>query len=279
MKYRLQLQYFGESGEGSQAAAGESGESTQAAAAPGENDQAAADEETFESLIAKGGKYKADFDKKVQGIISERVKESKAQKARIAATAPILQTLAAKYGVDSNDIDAIAKAVAADDSYIEEAAYEAGMTVEQYRNMEAIKQENERLRAAQEEAARQAAADQQIAIWQKEADELKQQFPTFDLNVLLQNEQARMLIGKGVSLKNTFIACNADNILEGAMAYTAQTVAQKTADTIASKGGRPRENGLSGQASASSRIDVSKLTNEQMAEINRRVMAGERIKL
>ena len=85
------------------------------------------------------------------------------------------------------------------------------------------------------------------------------------------------MLGAGVSVKAAFEALHHEEIMAGAMQYTAKTIAKKTADGIASRNNRPVENGLGAQASANVRADVSKLTKADRAEIARRVARGERI--
>ena len=56
---------------------------------------AQAQEESFESLIE--GKYKQDFQKRVQGIVRDRLKGQKQQLDRLT---PVLDTLGQLYGVE-----------------------------------------------------------------------------------------------------------------------------------------------------------------------------------
>jgi hypothetical protein len=85
------------------------------------------------------------------------------------------------------------------------------------------------------------------------------------------------MLSAGVGVKAAFQALHHDDIMSGAMHYTAQTIAKKTADNIASRQSRPVEAGLNSQASAQVKTDVSKLTKEDRREIARRVARGEMI--
>jgi hypothetical protein len=273
--YMLHLQQFadgGNSGDASQAAAGTTGEGTEQAAAAGNETRA-----TFKDLIK--GEYKEDYDKAVQKIVRQRFSRAKADEEKLNKVAPILQALASKYGTDAEDIDSIAKYIEEDDELYEEAALKAGLTVDQYKRFSRMEAENQRLQAERERNEQRIAAQQQYNIWLEESEKLKAEFPDFDLNTSLPDERFQRLLKNGVGLREAYIALDADRILPGAMAYTAQQVAKKTAESIAQRGLRPMEGGMSGQASAKAGTDVSKLSNAEIAEYVRRAQRGEIITL
>lgn len=268
MLYKLLLQQFAEAGDASQAAAG-SGEGTEQAAAANET------KASFEDLIK--GDYKDDYEKAVTKIVRQRFAGAKANEDKLAKMAPIMEALASKYGADVNDLDSIAKFVDEDESLYEDAAYKAGMTVDQYKRFSRIEAENQRLTAEREANEQRRAAQAQYEAWLEEAEQIKAEFPKFDLNVALQNEDFQRLLRNRVDLRTAYVACDLDNILPDVMAYTAQQVARKTSDTIARRGNRPMEGGMSGQASAKAGTDVSKLSANEIADLVRRATAGERI--
>ena len=273
--YMLHLQQFadgGNSGDASQAAAGTTGEGTEQAAAAGNETRA-----TFEDLIK--GEYKEDYDKAVQKIVRQRFSRAKADEEKLNKMAPILQALASKYGTDAEDIDSIAKYIEEDDELYEEAALKAGLTVDQYKRFSRMEAENQRLQAERQLNEQRRVAQQQYDIWLEESEKLKAEFPDFDLNTYLPDERFQRLLKNVVGLREAYIALDADRILPGAMAYTAQQVAKKTAASIAQRGLRPMEGALSGQASSKAKTDVSKMTNAEIAEYVRRASRGERIAL
>ena len=273
--YMLHLQQFadgGNSGDASQAAAGTTGEGTEQAAAAGNETKA-----TFEDLIK--GEYKEDYDKAVQKIVRQRFSRAKADEEKLNKMAPILQALASKYGTDAEDIDSIAKYIEEDDELYEEAALKAGLTVDQYKRFSRMEAENQRLQAERQLNEQRRIAQQQYDIWLEQSEKVKAEFPDFDLNTYLSDERFQSLLRNGVGLREAYIALDADRILPGAMAYTAQQVAKKTAESIAQRGLRPMEGALSGQASSKAKTDVSKMTNAEIAEYVRRASRGERIAL
>lgn len=265
-------------GDGTGEASAEAAETAAAGQNEGEKEQGstAAAKASFEDLIK--GEYKEDYDKSVQKLLNRRFAKAKADTERLNTLDPVIRTLADKYGVDPTDVNALVDAVNGDNSLIEEKAFEMGLTPEQYRNIAKINYENERLKAQATAVQREAQAQAQLEKWNAEAEQVKQSFPDFDFQTALQNEDFSRLLKAGVDVKSAYFATNADGILSGAMKYTAQTVAQKTADTIAARGNRPTENGLSSQASARVETDVSKLTNQQIAELVARASRGETIR-
>lgn len=278
-RFKLYLQQFADGGDAgagvsSQDAAESTGEATQ---------QDAAAEETrvpFDELIK--GDYKEDYDKSVQKIVRQRFSKAKADEAKLTKIAPILQALASKYGVDADDIDGIARYVGEDDALYEEAAYEKGLTVDQYKHLMALENENHRMKVERERNEQRRAANEWYNQKSQEAEQLKAEFPDFDLDTMMANENFVRLIHPqnpyAVGIREAYLALKADEILPEAMSYTAKQVAAKTANTIAKRGNRPVEGGMSGQASSKAKTDVSRLTNDEIAEYVRRAsVGGERI--
>ena len=107
----------------------------------------------FEALIK--GKYKEQYDARVQDTVQKRLKGQKEIVEKYNALTPTLETIAKKYGVDASDIEALNKAIDEDDSYYEQEAIEKGMTVQQLKEVKKMERENAALKAQMEEAQRQ----------------------------------------------------------------------------------------------------------------------------
>ena len=282
--YVLQLQMFadggaeggtgGASGETSQDAAGSTGEGTEQDAAAETQQET---KTTFEELIK--GEYKDDYDKAVQKIMRQRFAKSearaKANEEQLSKVAPILQALASKYGVDATDVDSIAKYVDEDDALYEDAAYKAGMDVNQYKTYVRVMAENQRLVAERQANEQRRAMNEQVQRWRAEEQQIKAEFPAFDLDSLMQDERFGRMVQTGVPLRNAYIAMEADHILPEAMSFAARQGARKAQETIAQRGSRPMEGGMSGQAASKVKADVSKLSNAEIAEMAAKIMRGE----
>lgn len=274
--YVLRLQRFAEggsegadSGVASQDAAGSAGEATS-------QDAAAEAQETrvsFDELIK--GEYKEDYDKAVQKIVRQRFAKAKANEEQLSKVTPILQALASKYGCDAADVDAIAQYVGEDDALYEDAALQAGMTVDQYKQYARVMAENQRLIAERQANEQRRAMNAKVAQWREEEKAIKAEFPGFDLDSMIQDDTFNRMVQDGVSLRNAYIAMEADSILPAAMSYAAQQGARKAQATIAQRGSRPMEGGMSGQAASKVKTDVSKMSNAEIADMAARIMRGE----
>jgi hypothetical protein len=233
----------------------------------------------FEALIK--GEYKDLYDAKVQDTVQKRVKSSKeSEKEAIEkynALSPILEILSKKHGVDATDTKALLKAIEEDDSYFEEEALEKGISVEELKRVRKIERENTTLKKQMEEQNRRENAAQRYAAWIDQAKEAKNLYPTLDLDVEAKNPDFLKLLHAGIDVGNAYLVIHKDEILPAAMQYTAKQVEQKLANNMIANRSRPTENGNSSQGASITKSDVSQLTKEDRAEINRRVGRGERI--
>ena len=118
-------------------------------------------EETFDDLIK--GRFKKDYDARVQKAVKDRVKNLKSAKERLDKMEKANQILAMYYGVDAKDAEALANAVEHDDRFFEDKALEMGLDVGTYRNLQQTRMENEQLRQYQQNMEAQESARQIIA--------------------------------------------------------------------------------------------------------------------
>ena len=232
-------------------------------------DSATPERPSFKDLIK--GDYKAEADEYIQGLMDKRFKAHKDMETKMRAQDEILATVAGKYNVDAANLDALREAVMNDDSLYEERAMQEGLTVEQLKRVEQAEAKNRMYEAQQQ----QLQAQQQVSVWQQQAADVKKNFPDFDLNSELQNDTFRRQLQLGIDMQSAYVAAHQAEILQGAMQYTAQEVRKATAQEIASRGQRPRENAQAGQAASTAGKDVSKLTRADREALSRRAMAGE----
>lgn len=229
----------------------------------------------FEKLIK--GDYKDSFDAKVQDIVQKRLKGTKEITDKYNALAPTLETLAKKYGVDVNDINALNAAIEDDDSYFEEEALEKGITVQQLKDIRKMEKENAELKRQMREQAAQQNASKQYAAWMEQAESAKQVYPSFDLSAEMQNPRFVDLLRSNVDVRTAYEVLHKDEIIPAAMQFTAQKVEQKLTNKIIANGARPTENGINSQSAAQVKSDVSQLSKADLAEIAKRVARGEKI--
>lgn len=279
---KINLQLFAEGGEGATASSGD-GADTGVQADPAANQGVEANPEAKEDRQQAYAKFKNDFKDEyksdVESMMKDRLKNIHSEKdelnRRITTLNPLVEMLSTKYGVEPTDIEGLVKAFEEDDSNYEQAAYARDMSVEQFRAVDKIERENRSYREQEEQRKRQ----EQIARWNQEADELKKIYPNFDPETELKNEQFKKLLGSGVDMRTCYEVAHKDDIMRGAMQFTAEKAAEKVANSVMANASRPSENGLSSQAAAVSRLDINNLSREQMADLKRRAANGESINL
>lgn len=229
----------------------------------------------FDELIK--GEFKDLYDARVQSIVKDRLGDVKQMKAKLASVSPVLELLAQRYGLDTEDPDALLEAVEQDDAYWEQAADEVGMTVEQYRAMQKLERENQRLRQVQEVTLREEAVTRKVQEWEEQGRALQETYPDFDLQGECRNPQFVSLLRNGVDVKTAYEVLHMDEIKHGVAAGAAKAAERAVTATIQAKGMRPTENGAVGQGGILVKDDVTKLTRADRAEIIRRVARGEKI--
>ena len=230
----------------------------------------------FEELIK--GEYKDLYSAKVQDTIQKRLKGQQETIDRYNALTPTLEMLAKKYGVKSDDIEALNKAIEEDDAYYEEEAMQKGISVEQLKQIRKMERENADLRRQMQERQTKENADRMYAGWLQQAESVKAVYPTFDLRAELENTQFVNLLRNNIDVRTAYEVLHKDEIIPAAMQFTAKAVEQKLTNKIMSGGARPVENGMSSQSAAVVKSDVSQLSKADRAEIIRRVQRGEKIR-
>lgn len=233
----------------------------------------------YEDLIK--GDYKEEHSQYMEKVIKDRLKNSKQEAAELRqqmdSMNPIMDLLAAKYGVDGKDLKALAKAIEEDDAYYEREANDKGISVEQLKQMRKMEHENSVLKTKMQETMQQDQIRRDIEEWMRQGEEVKKLYPSFDFQTESQNKDFNDLITRGIPVKTAFEIVHHDEIMGGAMQYTAQQVAQKVTQNIQSRAKRPSENGVSSNSGIVTKTDVHSLSKADRAEIARRAASGERI--
>ena len=230
----------------------------------------------FKELI--DGEYKEEFTEMFQQRFDRRFKDYKNLEAQVNQVQPIIDMLMQKYKITDGDIEALSKAIDTDDTYWEEAAEEAGLTVEQYKAVQKLERENAEFRRAAQQAEGQKQMEAQVSDWYKQAEAVKQIYPDFDLKVESQNRDFLGLLKAGIPVQQAYETMHLSELVSGAARVAAQQAEQNVVAGIKSKASRPSENGTSSQSSATIKSDVSSLTRADREEIARRVARGETIK-
>ena len=218
----------------------------------------------FESLIK--GKYKEQYDSKVQDTVRKRLRSSHETVEKYRSLAPMLELLGQHYGVAAEDVQALTKAVEADDTFYREQAQAQGMAPEQLRMMRSLERQNDQLR----QAARDMQRQRMMEVWKAQAEEARNTYPEFDMNAECQNPRFRQLLLSGVDVDTAYLVLHRDAVVQSAR--------QMVANSVAAGAARPSENGTSGQGGTVSRYDVAAMTKKEREAIRLRAARGEQIR-
>ena len=234
----------------------------------------------FHALLQ--GEYRAETEELMQQAV-ERA-------AQILESSPqvrgLMEALHEAYGVDADDLEALTDAVkngrVKDEAYFEKLAMEKGVSVATARQMDKLESENKRLTAAEKfaedqrkAAQRQVEIDRIHAEWDREAEQLKAQYPEFDLEQTLANPEIANLMRLGVSMSNAYRAVYFDQIMAQNESRTAKQVERGVEARIRQRGTRPGENGIRPGGAAQTHTDVNALTRKEREQLERAALRGQ----
>ena len=202
----------------------------------------------FQDLV--NGEYKDIYTEETQRIIDRRFRETRNLEQQVGQYQPVIDMLMQRYQIGDGDMGKLSQAIENDDAYWSEAAEEAGMSVEQYK---------------------------QLQQWYGEAEQVKGLYPSFDLNAEVKNPQFLSMLRAGVPVQHAYEVVHMDQIKAGVAAMQAKATEKQVVDGIRAKGARPQENGTTSQGAFIVKDDVSKLSKRDRAEIIRRAARGEHI--
>lgn len=231
----------------------------------------------FNDLV--NGEYKDQFTERMQQVINRRFKESKQQAAQLEGQGKIMQLLAGKYGVDAGDLDGLYKAINQDDAFFEEEAARAGLNVKQFKEMRRLQAETQQLREQVQQQADKQRAQEVYAGWMRQAEQVRQMYPGFDLRAELQNETFGRLLQHGIDVRTAYQVVHQDELMQRGMMAAANNAAAATARDIQSQRARPAENGASSAPAAAVKVDVHKMTKADRDALIERARRGEVIHL
>lgn len=249
---------MGNSGEQGAFAAGFNGEATENRDSFENGDVKVGDadlkgEESFEELI--NGKFKDEFSKRVQTIIDKRFKRTKELKSFFDGANPIIEELSKRLGTKNGDFDALKEVLFKE--------------VEEVGGENAGDNENADEKTEYEKGLLEALFDEEKS--------LRELYPDFDLRNELKGELFSRLLRSGLTVKDAFEAAHKDEIISGAMAYTARAVREQLAGSLEMKSRRPLENGLLSSSAAVTKTNVNSLTSDDILKIIKQVEKGAKI--
>jgi hypothetical protein len=299
LKHRFYLQAFAEGFDGAEGAsdtegstdsglANQSGEDSDLFSYGGDESPTVSPNESGTETVDEWSsireKYKDRIGEEIQGAIQKRFKNQQSFEDNYNDLLDGLAPLFLKYKLDISDVEGLKNALATDDTLLEDTAFDEGLTPEavrerlmQQRENARLQKELERLKEEQMEAQASKEAYDQYNSWVREAEELKQLYPNFDLATELENEEFRDdLINSGKPLRKAYESAHLDEIIQGAIQTTASKVRESVTNNIKARGMRPSENGTRG-GSVSVKKNVNELTDKDIDRIYKRVKMGDTI--
>lgn len=232
------------------------------------------------------GEYADLTEELMQNAVTEATRRLEASPAMKG----LMQALQEKYGTDANDLVALTEAVrngaVKDDAYYEKLAMEKGVSTRTARELDKLESQNKHLTEQQQmiqqmerQRAQQARIAELQAGWDREAEQLKAQYPDFNMAEVLANPEVEKMMRSGVSMTNAYRSAYFDHILKQQQAATARQVEQGVVSRMQQRNARPGENGTRPGGAVQTKIDVSHMSRKEMEEMEKRVMRGEVITL
>ena len=232
------------------------------------------------------GEYADLTEELMQNAVTEATRRLEASPAMKG----LMQALQEKYGTDANDLVALTEAVrngaVKDDAYYEKLAMEKGVSTRTARELDKLESQNRHLTEQQQmiqqmerQRVQQARIAELKAGWDREAEQLKAQYPDFNMAEVLANPEVEKMMRSGVSMTNAYRSAYFDHILKQQQAATAQQVEQGVVNRMQQRNARPGENGTRPGSAVQTKIDVSHMSRKEMEEMEKRVMRGEVITL
>lgn len=256
--------------EGSPSQSAQSAASSPEGGALGSEEKSELDEEAAENQNEAEGK---DGEEKGEG-------KTKSPEERRKAFGELLR------GEYADLTEAVRNGAVKDDAYYEKLAMEKGVSTRTARELDKLESQNKHLTEQQQmiqqmerQRVQQARIAELQAGWDREAEQLKAQYPDFNMAEVLANPEVEKMMRSGVSMTNAYRSAYFDHILKQQQAATARQVEQGVVNRMQQRNARPGENGTRPGSAVQTKIDVSHMSRKEMEEMEKRVMRGEVITL
>ena len=244
------------------------------------NDQGTTEKLSYDELI-KSDEYKEEHKAYMDKTIGDRLKKYKGIEESNAKFKEMLDTVALKYGVspdDDNFLDVLKEKIDADDSYYEQYAMEHDISAEDARRVVTIERKAARYDAEQEAKAKQEQMQRHVMTLRQNAEKTKAQFPDFDLETEMQNDNFRRLCAvTNGDTSAAYMACHYGEILPATVQRASKQIQMQMAQSVASNKSRPIENGISSQSPSVVHQDFRNMSLKELrayADEQKRKQAG-----
>lgn len=241
-------------------------------------DSAAQRNQAYDEFISQ---HKDLDDARIQKLVKGRLKGAHDQieqlQQQIADMQPIIDRMAPKYG--TNNLQELTAAIDNDYAMWEAEADKAGLTTEQYMNFQKLQRQNEQYIRQEQEYLAEQEKQRILNNWMMESEQLKRQFPAFDLEAELQDENFASMLQKGLPVEHAYKVVHLDEIMAATAQNSAASTEKAITEDIRANGMRPMENGIMSNSAFVTHTDVNNLTNKDMDDLIARAARGEIITL
>ena len=234
----------------------------------------------YQELIK--GKFKDIHTQEFKKHLNRRLGDQKKLTDELESHRGLIDLVSLKYG--ESDIGELMKLVESDNHLLEQRAFDKGIPIEtliemekQEMNLRKIKAEAEREKGLRMEMERQQSEREQYGKWLRDAEQIKQTNPDFDLNTEVENPQFVALLQSGIDMQHAYNVIHMNEIVNNTAKNAMLKSASAVSSTIAARGQRPSENAGSSNSSVAFKRDVHSFTAKDREDIARRVARGEKI--
>ncbi len=237
------------------------------------SDNTAKEQKAFWDSYRKG-EGKPFVDAHIQNIINKRYSETKQLESQLSTVQPLLAAIAQDYGIeDLTDTGAVVNAYLNNEQRILDRAAKSGMSVEQQKQFDALRIENSQLRQQQAFEQQAANANALRAQWDSETQKIVETIdPDFSLDEAFENQEFYdAVVKQNLPLEMAYFCAFQDRYNE----LISAKAEKKVTDSIKARGQRVLENGSGAQATATSQVNVSNLSKQQILDYAKRAEKGE----
>ena len=220
-----------------------------------------------------------EYNGEMQKVVKAAKEKLKTSAEALEKLAPAIQLIAKKYGVDASDYDAVSKAVVDDDAYYEERAMELGVTTDVAKQLD---KSEKMLRAAEEQQQKfinEQKLMEHIGKLNRQAIELQQKYPDFNLGKELNNPTFARLTAPDLNLplEDAYELVHREEIKENIRQAALKASIQQVSNAVQSNKNRPND-GVSKSSNASVQtFNYQNATKAQREALKARIRSGEKI--
>lgn len=210
-------------------------------------------QEQFRALIE--GPFKQEYDRQVQAIVRERLKNCKQSEQILKTLSPALEKLGRQVGLEAGALD------------------------EQTADALAARILDSQPRELPEDAdAREQAMQQGFRRLRAEFAQVQQRYPQADFSAALAEPAFMNLVARGVDARSAYELTHFQELQSSAVAYGARRAREELSAAMQQGYLRPREGAMDPRAGGACGQDPAAWSKQTRSEVKARARRGEKIR-